>query len=184
MTWRYRDMGGDPEGLMNYSGTRFLYRLAILTWSQPIPWEPESRIPMIPGAWAGHGGLYAIIRDHHSQSRPKRIAYIGVAESFSDRLDAKHHMYPKLVERRGSTFISLGRVRFERCASTRKHLEEIEQIVTWATWEHVWNERGMETLPGFRSGQEFKPWVIVNDGYRFHRQMPKRIAYPAFAAST
>lgn len=90
-------------------------------------------------------------------------------------------MFPELVDRRGPTLVCLGRVRFDRCASTRAHLEEIEQIVTWAVWENIWNTRGMETLPGFRKGQKYKPWVIINEGYRFNRQMPRKIAYPAFA---
>lgn len=175
---RLLDLGGDVENISGGSG-RYYYRLAQITWSEPKLWKPDEDFD-VPQGWAGHGGIYAFLRSHGHQSDPRRIAYIGKAVSFSRRLTTRHDHYD-LVERRGTTEVSCGRVRFERIRARTGYYVELEDIVKFAVQQHVENVQGFESLPGFRATQPRvpAPWVIINDGYRFRRRMPKRIVYPA-----
>lgn len=184
MAWRIADIGGDPASVRNCSG-RYYYRLAEITWSRPTLWHPDDAGPAIRPGWQGHGGLYIILRDHHAQNERRRMAYVGKALSFSNRLNRRHHMFDHLVNLRGDTLVSMGRIRFERVRSHAGYYEEIEQIVAWSVWQDLENYAGMETVPGFRGtdGRPFAPWVITNAGYRFNGRMPKRIVYPAIGIS-
>ncbi|MDF1730248.1 MAG: hypothetical protein P1U49_02025 [Minwuia sp.] len=184
MSWRIADIGGDPEAIQNLSG-RYFYRLARITWSRPTVWRPENARPPIPQEWAEQGGIYCLLRDHHAQKVRRRIAYVGKAISFRKRLTRNHHMFEHLVNKQGDTLVSLGRIRFERIQSSPGYYEEIEQIVAWTVWHHLENGAGLETVPGFRGqmGRPFAPWVIINEGYRFNGQMPRRLVYPAIGFS-
>ena len=90
-------------------------------------------------------------------------------------------MFEHLVDIRGDTLVSLGRIRFERVSAHLGYYEEIEQIVAWTVWRHLENQAVIEKVPGFRGkhGRPFAPWVITNHGYRFNGRMPKRIVYRA-----
>lgn len=145
-----------------------------------VLWTPGTDFA-VPEGWAGHGGIYAMLRSHRSQSDPRRIAYIGKALSFSRRLNRRHQHY-EIVKRRGKTEVSLGRIRYERVGTARDaYLLEIEDVVKYAVHLYLENHQGFETLPGFRPTQPRvpAPWLILNEGFRFGRRMPRRIAYPA-----
>jgi hypothetical protein len=161
------------------TGRAYLYRLAVITWSKPRLWEPGEDM-VVPDGWAGHGGLYAMLRSHGGQSDPRRIAYIGKAKSFSRRLTQRHQHYD-IVERRGRTEVSCGRIRYERIKARDGFLLELEDVVKYAVEPYLENHQGFATLPGFRPSQPRvpAPWVIRNEGYRFWGRMPKRIVYPA-----
>lgn len=180
--WTNVELWEDPTELRNSSNT-YYYRKAIITWSDPVVWDPSEDKPHVPDNWNGHAGIYAILRDHKNQTERNRISYIGKAENFSTRPTKNHHMYPTLVQQRGDTSVSFGRIRFERVRSHVRYFEEIEQIVAWSVWGYLWNYRGLETLPGFRgeNGRPFKPWIIENCGYPFAGAMPKLIAYPSIS---
>jgi hypothetical protein len=113
-----------------------------------------------------------------------RIAYIGKAIAFEDRLINTHNHFD-IIQRRGPTLVSCGRIAFERVRSRVGYYLEIEDIVKFAVHEWLENSQGFESLPGFRKGQPraMAPWVIANEGYRFDGHMPRRIVYPAFAVS-
>lgn len=177
------DLGGDPEDTTGYNG-RAYYRLATITWSDPVEWDPRERRFPVPAGWAGHGGVYAFIRDHGRQTNPRRVAYIGKAVSFERRLINTHNHFD-IVKRRGRTLVSCGRIVFDRTHSRVGYYLEIEDIIKFAIHDWLENSQGFETLPGFRSAQPraMFPWVIANKGYNFEGHMPKRIAYPAFAVS-
>lgn len=172
------DLWEDVETVGGASG-RFYYRLAVITWSKPKLWVPGLDFD-VPAGWAGHGGIYAFLRNHARQVDARRIAYIGKAVSFSQRLTTKHDHYD-IVERRGATEVSCGRIRFERIRARTGYYVEIEDVVKFAVYRHLENRQGFESLPGFRPTQPRvpAPWLIINDGYRFGRRMPKRIVYPA-----
>lgn len=182
--WTVAEMGGDPRDLKGWNG-RYYYRQATITWSRPVIWHPLDARPELPDGWAGHGGLYTILRDHHAQNDRRRIAYVGKALSFARRLNRQHHMFSRLVEKPGDTLVSLGRVRFDRLRAHPGYYEELEQIVAWTVWQHLENYAGMSSVPGFRGEQTyaFVPWVILNDGYRFNGGMPRRIAYPVIGVA-
>jgi len=160
------------------TGRAFLYRVAVITWSRPRLWSPGEDFD-VPDGWAGHGGLYAMLRSHGHQADPRRIAYVGKALSFSRRLNQRHQHYD-IVERRGRTEVSCGRVRYERIKAHNGYYLELEDIVKYAVHTHLENYQGFETLPGFRASQPRvpAPWVILNEGFRFGGRMPKRIVYP------
>lgn len=178
MSLNLLDLWEDPQSVSGGSG-RYYYRLAIITWSKPREWI-AGRDFEVPVGWAGHGGIYALMRDHARQTDSRRIAYIGKAKSFSDRLTTRHNHYD-IVKRRGSTEVSCGRIRFERIRARTGYYLEIEDVVKFAVYRHLENKQGFESLPGFRPTQPRvpAPWVIINEGYRFGRRMPKRIIYPA-----
>lgn len=177
--WRIADIGGDPESLTG-SNQRYLYRLAVITWSRPVVWHPSKARPAIAEGWAGRGGLYTLLRDHHAQKARRRIAYVGKALSFSNRLNRQHHMFDHLVDKPGDTLVSCGRVRFERIRAHPGYYGELEEIVAWTVWQHLENYAGMGSIPGFRGPETypFLSWVIRNEGYRFNGAMPRRIVYP------
>lgn len=173
------DLWGDAEELSGFSG-RYYYRKAVITWSQPRHWRRDEPQFDVPPSWAGHGGLYIMLRSHWKQAEDRRIAYIGKAISFNKRLTHRHDHFD-IVQRRGETELSCGRVRFERVQSHVGHYLELEDIVKFAVWRHLENRQGFASLPGFRKSQPraMTPWVIQNRGYRFGGLMPRRIAYPA-----
>jgi hypothetical protein len=175
------DLWDDPEEISGYNGRRY-FRVATITWSKPRVWHPDDPSFRVPEGWAGHGGIYAFIRSHWSQSEENRIAYIGKANSFSKRLTRRHQHFD-LVSKRGQTAVSCGRVAFTRLQNEKAssgHYLEIEDIVKFVLHEHLENTQGFESLPGFRRGQPraMNPWVIINKGHRFGGQMPRRIMYP------
>lgn len=161
------------------TGRASLYKLAVITWSRPRVWTPGTDF-QVPDGWAGQGGIYAMLRSHGHQTDPRRIAYVGKAASFSKRLRRAHQHYD-IVERRGKTEVSCGRVRYERIKARDAYYLELEDIVKYAVHSHLENYQGFETLPGFRRTQPRvpAPWLILNEGFRFSGRMPKRIAYPA-----
>lgn len=164
------------------SGTadRKYYRLATITWSNPVVWDPKERCCPVPKGWAGHGGVYAFTRRHWRQQGRTRIAYIGKARSFTKRLTNAHNHFD-VIQRRGETLISCGRITFDRLHSRAAYYLEIEDIVKFAVHDYLENKQGFETLPGFRVTQKraMRPWLITNEGYLFGGIMPKRIVYPA-----
>ncbi|WP_304283069.1 hypothetical protein [Caulobacter segnis] len=176
---KYLDLWADVEAISGPSG-RFYYRRAVITWSRPKIWNPEDPEFSVPSSWAGHGGLYAMLRNHWRQAEGRRIAYIGKAISFTNRLNNKHNHFD-IVERRGDTEVSCGRVRFERVKAHAGYYLELEDVVKFAVWHHSENVQGFSSLPGFRQSQPrvMLPWVIINEGYRFGGAMPRRIVYPA-----
>ncbi|MHB8283640.1 MAG: hypothetical protein ACYDD1_03095 [Caulobacteraceae bacterium] len=169
-----------PE-LRNSAG-RYYYRKAVITWSRPREWFSDEREFNVPDDWRGHGGLYAMLRSHWRQTDARRVAYIGKAIDFANRLNDQHQ-HIDIVRRLGRTEISCGRVRFENIRARFGHYLELEDIVKFAVVAHLENKQGMESLPGFRASQRqaMQPWLIVNDGYKFGGLMPKNIIYPAFA---
>lgn len=178
MTARVLDLGDDPENVGGFNGRRY-YRLATITWSKPKEWKPAQRCFAVPNGWAGHGGVYAFIRNHGNQKALK-IAYVGKALSFEKRLINTHNHFD-IVERPGATLVSCGRVAFSRIRSRTAFYLEIEDLIKFSVWPNLENVQGFESLPGFRASQPdvMVPWVITNEGYRFARLMPKRIIYPS-----
>lgn len=171
------------EDLRDISGSsgRKYYRLATITWSDPEVWNPSDRVFPVPIGWRGHGGIYAFTRKHWRQRDKMRIAYIGKALDFTKRLTSAHNHF-NIVERRGDTAISCGRIAFDRVRSHPGYYIEIEDIVKFAVRDHLANKQGFESLPGFRpTSPIMMPWFIVNEGYSFGGIMPRRIAYPAIA---
>jgi hypothetical protein len=181
MGWTLVDIGDDPQDVENSTGTRY-YRRAVITWSPPKAWVKGERFFSVPAQWAAYG-VYAFLRDHKNQTTPNEIAYIGKALKFKSRLTDTHHMYNGLVLKSGVTKVCCGRIRFEGVHARPGYYEEIEDILKWVLWSRIHNSQGLESLPGFRgaNGRPFKPWVLTNEGYRFNRQVPKRIAYPSIA---
>ena len=159
---------------------RKYYRLATITWSDPLVWDPSERCFPVPSGWAGFGGIYAFTRRHWRQQGKARMAYIGKAKSFTQRLTNAHNHFD-IIERRGDTLVSCGRIAFDRLHSRVGYYVEIEDIVKFAVYDHLENKQGFETLPGFRAGQPkaMLPWLITNEGHLFGGIMPKRIVYPA-----
>lgn len=177
---RLLELWDDVEDVGAFSGSgAYLYRVAVITWSRPRIWVPGEDFS-VPDGWAGHGGIYAMLRSHGHQADSRRIAYIGKAISFSKRLTTRHQHYD-IVERRGKTELSCGRIRFERVRSRTGFYEEIEDVVKYAVFPYLENHKGFQSLPGFRPTQPRvpAPWVIKNEGYRFGGRMPRRIVYPA-----
>lgn len=109
-----------------------------------------------------------------------RLAYIGKALNFNKRLTSKHNHFD-IIERRGDTSVSCGRIAFDRVQSNKGYYLEIEDIVKFCVYDWLENKQGFESLPGFRKSQprSMMPWVIVNKGYRFGGIMPRRIVYPS-----
>lgn len=173
------DYGTDFAEQTGYNG-RSYYRLATITWSDPEVWDPGVRRFPVPAGWAGHGGVYAFTRRHWAQTGKPRIAYIGKAKSFTGRLTDAHNHFD-IIERRGETLVSCGRIAFERVRSRVGYYLEIEDIIKFAVHDYLENSQGFESLPGFRATQSrpMTPWVITNGGHSFGGVMPKRIVYPA-----
>ncbi|PBC21284.1 MULTISPECIES: hypothetical protein [unclassified Mesorhizobium] len=173
------DLGADFRDVTGYAG-RAYYRLATITWSEPLVWHPDDRSFPVPVGWAGHGGVYAFTRKHWRQQGRARIAYIGKAISFKGRLINTHDHFD-IVKRRGDTMVSCGRIAFERVRSRPGYYLEIEDIIKFAVYAHLENTQGFESLPGFRISKPtaMVPWVITNEGHRFGGIMPRRIVYPA-----
>lgn len=159
---------------------RKYYRLATITWSEPKVWDPSQRAFPVPVGWAGQGGVYAFVRRHWLQVGKPRIAYIGKAKSFNQRLTDKHNHFG-IIRRRGDTLVSCGRIAFDRLHSRTGYYLEIEDIVKFAVYHYLENKQGFETLPGFRATQRkaMVPWLITNEGHLFKGIMPRRIVYPA-----
>lgn len=178
------NIGGEAEYLVN-SRLNWYYCKAIVTWSKPSEWTRDEAAFRVPDQWRHGGGVYAFLRDHPRQSEPNRIAYIGKALKFTQRLTRKHPMYERLVCRKGATKVCCGQIHFERIRARPGYYVEIEDIFKWVVWPHLHNKQGLESLPGFRGarGRPFKPWVIRNEGYRFSGKIPRLIAYPAIATS-
>lgn len=173
------NLGADYQEATGYAG-RAYYRIATITWSKPLIWDPNERCFPVPSGWAGFGGVYAFTRNHWRQQGKARIAYVGKAISFTNRLINTHNHFD-IVKRRGDTSVSCGRIAFERVRSRTGYYLEIEDIIKFAVWPHLENTQGFESLPGFRAGQPkaMMPWVILNEGYLFGGIMPRRIVYPA-----
>ncbi len=169
----------DVETITGLSN-RYYYRVAVITWSRPKVWDPAAGDFPVPVGWSGHGGLYAMLRSHWLQTEARRIAYIGKALSFENRLTQSHDHF-SIVARRGKTEISCGRVRFERVRARKGYYLELEDVVKFSVCSHLENTQGFSSLPGFRNSQPraMRPWVIRNEGYRFGGVMPRRIVYPA-----
>jgi hypothetical protein len=176
---RLLQLWDDVEEVSGDSGRKY-YRLATITWSRPGLWSPERRQFDVPPEWAGRGGVYAFIRHHWKQQGGQRIAYIGKALNFSTRLVDTHDHF-SIIERRGETYVSCGRVSFGRIRSRPAYYVELEDVVKFAVFDHLENKQGFETLPGFRASapKVMAPWVITNAGYRFGGVMPRRIVYPS-----
>jgi hypothetical protein len=175
-------LGTDYRESAGYTGRNYYYRLATITWSKPAVWSPQCRAFPVPAGWAGHGGVYAFIRNHRRQHGKPRIAYIGQAKSFTRRLTNNHDHFD-IVERSGETSVSCGRIAFERVRSRADYYLEIEDIIKFAVWEYLENKQGFESLPGFRgaNGRSMMPWVISNEGHSFSGILPKTVVYPTIA---
>ena len=169
----------DPEDISGNSGRKY-YRQATINWSTPRLWESHEPNFNVPPSWRGQGGIYAFIRSHWRQNDDMRIAYIGKAINFNKRLTKAHNHFC-IVERRGSTAVSCGRVSFERVRSHKGYYLEIEDIIKFRVYDWLENTQGFDSLPGFRKTQprSMMPWVILNRGFRFGGRMPRRIAYPS-----
>jgi hypothetical protein len=169
----------DPENISGDSGRKY-YRRAIINWSVPRVWQRSEREFNVPPSWRGQGGIYAFIRSHWRQNDDMRLAYIGKANNFNKRLTNAHNHFG-IVERRGDTAVSCGRVSFDRVRSRKGHYLEIEDIIKFCVYDWLENKQGFDSLPGFRKTQprSMMPWVILNKGYRFGGFMPRRIVYPS-----
>ena len=178
MAMELSDVWDDPQDISGFSG-RHYFRVATITWSKPRVWDPSEPSFNVPDGWAGHGGIYAFIRSHWSQSEQNKIAYIGKAISFSKRLN-KRHQHFDLINMRGNTSVSCGRIAFSRIKSSVGHYLQIEDIVKFVVHNDLENTQGFESLPGFRKGQPnaMTPWLILNKEYDFDGKMPRRIMYP------
>ena len=176
------ELWDDPDEISGDSNRKY-YRKAIINWSRPKIWDPALGDFNVPRKWSGHGGIYAFMRSHWSQRDNLRIAYIGKAETFNRRLTCRHNHFD-IVQRRGDTLVSCGRIAFERVHSRKGFYLEIEDIVKFCVYEWLENKQGFESLPGFRQSQPraMMPWVIENKGYRFGGHMPRRIVYPSIGA--
>lgn len=181
---RLLELWGDLEHIRG-DGTRgYYYRVATITWSRPRIWSPEEDQFEVPQGWSGLGGVYAFLRQHWRQEGGKRIAYIGKAINFNTRLTSRHNHFD-IIQRRGNTYVSCGRIAFERIRSRPAFYLEIEDVIKFAVWHHLENDQGFHSLPGFRTTQPkvMVPWYVKNEGYRFNNTMPKRIAYPSIGVS-
>lgn len=178
MTLELSEFWEDPEDISGFNG-RAYFRIATVTWSRPRRWQADEPVFNVPRGWAGEGGVYAFIRSHWSQHDPAQIAYIGKALNFSRRLTRAHNHFG-IIERRGDTLVSCGRVAFSRIRSSPGHYLEIEDIIKFCIHNDLENKQGFESLPGFRKGQPhaMTPWLIINKGHRFGGKMPRRIVYP------
>lgn len=109
-----------------------------------------------------------------------RLTYIGKALDFNKRLTDRHNHFD-IIKRRGDTYVSCGRIAFDRVHSNKGYYLEIEDIVKFCVYEWLENKQGFESLPGFRKTQPraMMPWVITNEGFRFNGNMPRRIIYPS-----
>ncbi len=175
------ELWDDPEEISGPSG-RLYYRRAVLTWSVPRLWRADEPEFDVPPSWRGRGGVYVFIRSHWRQAEDMRFAYVGKAIDFGRRLTSAHDHFD-IVERRGDTAVSCGRVAFEGVRSHPGHLLEIEDVLKFCLHERLENKQGFESLPGFRKSQPraMTPWVIRNRGFRFQGRMPRRIVYPSIA---
>jgi hypothetical protein len=122
------------------------------------------------------------LRDHKNQENGRRIAYIGKAINFNTRLRSNHNHFD-LVERKGKTLVSCGRIAFERIRHRDIYYEQIEDVIKFCVWKNLENDKGFHSLPGFRKSQPdvMVPWFIKNEGYRFSGLMPRQVAYPSIA---
>jgi hypothetical protein len=176
------ELWDNPESIV--SNRTYLYRKAIITWSRPKKWPSGDENFSVPSQWSGYGGLYILMRAHKLQSDPIKIMYVGKANNFNKRLTTRHHAANSLRDIKGDTLVSCGRVRFERIRSRSAYYVELEDIIKFTVYYYLKNVQGFQSLPGFRgeTGRPLKPWVIINEGFRFHRLLPKRIAYPVLAS--
>ena len=174
-----QELWADPENISGANGRKY-YRQATITWSRPRLWHSWQDEFDVPPSWSGEGGVYAFIRSHWRQNDEMRLAYIGKAINFNKRLTRAHNHFD-IVERRGDTSVSCGRIAFDRIRSHAGHYLEIEDVIKFCVHDWLENTQGFESLPGFRKGQPraMTPWVITNKGYRFSGLMPRRIVYPA-----
>ncbi len=174
-----KELWDDPDEISGDGGRKY-YRRATITWSVPRKWDPAEREFNVPPKWSGQGGIYAFIRSHWRQTDSIRLSYIGKALNFNKRLTNRHNHFD-IVERRGDTSVSCGRIAFERVRSHQGYYLEIEDIVKFCVYDWLENKQGFESLPGFRKSQPraMMPWVVENKGYRFGGIMPRRIAYPS-----
>lgn len=174
-----KELWDDPDEISGDGGRKY-YRRATITWSVPRKWDPAESEFDVPPKWSGQGGIYAFVRSHWRQTDSIRLSYIGKALNFNKRLTNRHNHFD-IVERRGETSVSCGRIAFERVRSHQGYYLEIEDIVKFCVYDWLENKQGFESLPGFRKSQPraMMPWIIENKGYRFGGIMPRRIAYPS-----
>jgi hypothetical protein len=173
------DLWDDPEDICGNNGRKY-YRMATIVWSVPRLWRSDENVFNVPLSWSGKGGVYAFIRSHWRQNEEMRLAYIGKAINFNKRLTSSHNHFD-IIQRRGDTTVSCGRIAFDGVRPHKGYYLEIEDIIKFCVYDWLENKQGFESLPGFRKTQprSMMPWVILNKGYRFGGHMPRRIIYPS-----
>lgn len=170
------DFGDEPED----AG---LFCLATIDWSPPAEWDEDGRPPL--DAAERDDALYVLVRDHWRKSRKNTIEYVGMTTVLPSRF-ADHRCANELRALRGTTLLSIGNVIFSGKESrwARNNLglslRQIEHILIWALPPPLRNTQGQYVLPVL-SGKNVahaKPWIIRNEGHRFHGRMPREIVFP------
>lgn len=154
-----------------------LYWKATIQWTKPRTWWPGENFRVADNI-SGCPGLYRFTQHHGKLPKPRTV-YIGATEAMAQRLTKNHHKKPRY----GTAKVSCGVVDFNGRHFKRHHLLQIEDILKFYVWDIVRNERGFDSLPGFRANQKFvhRGWHISNRGFR--GELPAELCYPTFARS-
>jgi hypothetical protein len=176
------NFGGSPEYL---SETYHYYKSVTITWSDPVEWpKADMRPHWEEPTKMKRAGLYVLMGDHGNKKVRREIQYVGMAQSFENRLKKSHHKANEIGSRLSGRLVSFGTIPYFTKKAPGK-LGEIEDILMWALWPSLANRAGLETLPSMRpstgKGQKkARAWIINRDpeGYDFGGQMPSQIVYP------
>ena len=173
------DFGDEPDD----TG---LFCLATIDWTEPKPWDEDGYPPL--DAAERDDALYVLVRDHWKSTRKNTIVYIGMTTNLPARF-TEHHCADKIRQKRGSTLLSVGNVKFSGKHSLwarrnpAKSLRQIEHILIWALPPPLLNNQNQYAIP-LLSGKnvgDAKPWIIRREGHRFHGRMPREVVYPWMA---
>jgi hypothetical protein len=157
--------------------------VATIDWTTPSEWDEDDNPPL--GAAERNDALYLLVRDHWRKARKNTIEYVGMTTALPTRF-REHRCAGELREMRGTTLLSVGNVTFSGKGSRWAReklglsLRQIEHILIWALPPPLRNIQGQYVLPVL-SGKNVahaKPWIIRNEGHRFHGRMPREIVFP------
>ncbi len=177
MTWaRPADWGDSIHDVQNAAGNP-LFKVAELSWTKPVVWNKGDRKPAFDDT---EPFVYALVRNNGNFREKDHIEYIGLTTSPKTRFGG-HGTALEIVAQRGEVKFSYAKVDFikgkNRIERISMALEEIEHLLIWSVFDHLWNEKKMYTLPGLgKNGAH--AWHIINSGYRFSGRMPREIVYP------
>jgi hypothetical protein len=174
------DFGQDEELWFGSSG-RPMFQPVEINWSRPkILARHEKIVVDDEDEIYKHGYLYAVVRNHWSQKDKDRIVYVGI----TNNLQLRFHNHPTIdmiKSKAGETSISLGRIttpgRRLNPEQSKLLREELEHILIWVLWDHLWNDKKLLCVPG--QGQNGgQAWDVKNVGFKFSGRMPGRIVFP------